>query len=114
MTGVMHGRGVCGRGMCGGGHAWQGVCVVGVCMVGGVHTPPNTTRYSRSMRGRYASYWNAFLLFVHFQFSTNDSIKPSKLSFTQSTVEISHFMNEPRSVTGEFSLGTETLLSQRG
>ena len=96
-----------------------GTCMAGGVCGGDVHgrghaRPPHTTRYSRSMRGRYASYWNAFLLFVHFQFSTNDSIKPSKLSFTQSTVEKSHFMNEPRSVTGEFSLGTETLLSQRG
>ena len=36
----------------GGVHGEGGVCVV--C------TPP--TRCSRSMRGRYASYWNAFLL----------------------------------------------------
>ena len=38
-----------------GGHAWQGVCVAG----GGIHG-----RYYeiRSMSGRYASYWNAFLL----------------------------------------------------
>ena len=30
---------------------------------GGVHVmhPPRTMRYGRSMRGRYASYWNAFL-----------------------------------------------------
>ena len=79
----MHGeRGACVTkgGMCGeggpcmaGGHAWQrgvcgrGECVAGegVCMAGGhawhAHIP-NTTRYGRSMRGRYASYWNAFLL----------------------------------------------------
>ena len=61
--------GVCGLGgvrgeggMCGkGGHAWQrGGCVWqrgGMCMV---CTPPST-RYCWSMRGRYASYWNAFL-----------------------------------------------------
>ena len=45
-----------------GGHVWWGVCMVGghAC-----HTcPPDTTRYGRSMRGRYASYWNAFL-FIH-------------------------------------------------
>ena len=39
--------------VCGGGHAWQGACMP--------HMPPDTTRYGRSMRGRYASYWNAFL-----------------------------------------------------
>ena len=55
----------------GGWHAWQGgVCMVGggmhgrgpawwgACVAGGVHG-----RYYeiQSMRGRYASYWNAFL-----------------------------------------------------
>ena len=85
--GDMHGRGHAWRvvcvagGMCGGcivggmhgrGHAWQrGICVAGGCMAGGVHGrghachthhPPHTMRYGRSMRGRYASYWNAFLL----------------------------------------------------
>ena len=73
--------GVCGRGhvwgVHSGGHAWQGacmaggICVAGGCMTGGVHGrghachthhPPDTMRYGRSMRGRYASYWNAFLL----------------------------------------------------
>ena len=41
--------GVCGRG---------GMCSRGVCMAGGVRG-----RYYeiRSMSGRYASYWNAFL-----------------------------------------------------
>ena len=55
--GACVGRGVCmaaGRGMCGGGHTWQGVH--------GMHAPPYTMRYGRSMRGWYASYWNAFLL----------------------------------------------------
>ena len=47
-------------GMHGGGHA------LGACVAGGHawHTcppRPDTTRYGRSMRGRYASYWNAFL-----------------------------------------------------
>ena len=37
------------------GHAWLG-CVCGT------HAPAHTTRYSRSMCGQYASYWNAFLL----------------------------------------------------
>ena len=61
-----------------GGHAWQrGACMAkgdvrgkggmcgkrGACMARGVCAmhPPDTTRYSRSMRGRYASYWNAYL-----------------------------------------------------
>ena len=70
MAGGMHGRGVCvaeggmhGRegGMCG-----SGACMHrGVCVAGGVHAPPHppdTTRYGQSMHGRYASYWNAFLL----------------------------------------------------
>ena len=60
------GGGMCGEGGCEcwrgvEGCAWQGACVVGACMA---HTPPPpyTTRYGRSMRGRYTSYWNAFLL----------------------------------------------------
>ena len=51
--GCMHGGGACMM-----GHAWR------AC-----HTrpPPDTTRYGPSLRGRYASYWNAFLfeLFFH-------------------------------------------------
>ena len=52
------------------GHAWQGACMPGGCGEGhwllglaGVcrACPPDTTRYGRSVRGRYASYWNAFL-----------------------------------------------------
>ena len=39
-----------------GGHAWRGG-------VRGMHPPP---RYGRSLRGRYASYWNAFLLYCTF------------------------------------------------
>ena len=67
--GGMCGRGVCmaggmyGRGACvAGGQAWQGGVHGRGCM--GVHgrEPPDTVRYGRSMRGRYASYWNAFLL----------------------------------------------------
>ena len=55
IVGGMHGRGVHGRG----GHAWCGVCMgARACHA---HSP-DTTRYSRSMRGRYASYWNAFML----------------------------------------------------
>ena len=79
--GGVHGEGGCAwqRGVRGeGGHvfvggcAWQGACMVGGMHVGHVwqeghawHTRPpprpDTTRYGRSMRGRYASYWNAFL-----------------------------------------------------
>ena len=74
--GGMHGRGsVHDRGTCmAGGHVWQGACMAGgayvaggecmaevVSMAGHAHTPG---RYYEilSMSGRYASYWNAFLL----------------------------------------------------
>ena len=52
--GGMHGRGVCLVGGHGGG----------ACVVGGVHGGGMCGRYYeiRSMSGRYASYWNAFLL----------------------------------------------------
>ena len=50
MAGGMHGRGACVAG----GHAWQGVC-----MLGGMHGKRDC-----HCSGRYASYWNAFLLFV--------------------------------------------------
>ena len=74
VVGGMHGRGMCGGGMHGRGCAWwghvwqEGMHVKGDmrgrgvhgggCMVGGMHG-----RYYeiRSMSGRYASYWNAFL-----------------------------------------------------
>ena len=56
--------------MHGGGHEWQGgMHGRGVCMAGGVHDShaPLPCRYYgygiRSMSGRYASYWNAFLFF---------------------------------------------------
>ena len=66
MAGGMHGRGACmAGGMHGGGHVWQG----GMHGRGGMcatHTP--LTRYYgygiRSMSGRYASYWNAFLFVI--------------------------------------------------
>ena len=59
-----------------GGHAWAGgACVAGrkghvwaggCAWQGGMHAThaplPDTMRYGRSMRGRYASYLNAFLL----------------------------------------------------
>ena len=79
MTGGVHGRGHAWWGE----HAWQGTCVAGgmcgrgACMAGGVcmargacvagghawYTPPRRYYEIRSMSGRYASYWNAFLLF---------------------------------------------------
>ena len=77
----VHGGGMHGeRGACmvkGGMHGWGGMCgrggvcgkrgdmhgKGGVCSERGRHAwyarPP--TRYGQSMRGRYASYWNAFL-----------------------------------------------------
>ena len=51
-----------------GGHVWQGVCVVGsVCGRGGMRG-----RRDGHCSGRYASYWNAFLLHLggHLQFSS--------------------------------------------
>ena len=72
----MRGRGCAWQGgMRGRGCAWQGVCMVvghawqrGHAWQGGMHAmdtpPPNTTRYGQSMRGRYACYWNAFLLVI--------------------------------------------------
>ena len=51
-----------------GGHAWRGACMSrGRVWPQGVHAchtrppGPDTTRYGRSMSGRYASYWNTFL-----------------------------------------------------
>ena len=87
--GGMHGGGVCGRGhvwcwgvcMVGGMHGGEAcmegegqACMVGVCMAGGMHggvggmcgmhAPQQILRDTVmwSMRGWYASYWNAFLL----------------------------------------------------
>ena len=61
MVGGMHGReGMCGRGCAWqGGHAWQGACIAG----GGLGV---RGRYYeiRSMSGRYASYWNAYLFHI--------------------------------------------------
>ena len=54
MAGGMHGR----------EHAWQGDAWW-ACMAGGLHGmhgPPNRYYEIRSMSGRYASYWNAFLI----------------------------------------------------
>ena len=80
MTGGMNARGVCMAGdVHGRGHACQGgvhgrrVCMEvghvwwgGMCNRVGMHAmhAPHTTRYSRSMRRQYASYWNVFLLTV--------------------------------------------------
>ena len=69
--------GVCGeggacmvKGACMGDVLGKGGCVVkggmrgkrGLCMV--CTNPHPSTRYGRSMRGRYASYWNAFLFSI--------------------------------------------------
>ena len=65
-----------------GGHVWQGVCGRG-CMAGGMHggghvwpghapLPRHRGYYEiRSMSGRYASYWNAFLLILIFISNSN-------------------------------------------
>ena len=57
VAGGVHGRGgMHGRGTC--------VCDRGACMAGWVcatHAPPGRYYEIRSMSGRYASYWNAFL-----------------------------------------------------
>ena len=79
--GGMRGRGVCmvggmhGRGHALWGHAWQGAC-----MVGGMRG-----RYYeiRSMSGRYASYWNAFLLQHRFDLFNN-----IYLSLNENTIRI--------------------------
>ena len=62
MGGGMHDRGVCMAR----GHAWQGACVAGVyvagaCMAGGVCGGVVRGRRDSHCKGRYASYWNAFL-----------------------------------------------------
>ena len=71
----MHGRGACVvGGMCvAGGHAWQGgmcgrwACVAGgACMVGHAWSGGMRGRRDDHCIGRYASYWNAFLLFLLF------------------------------------------------
>ena len=76
IAGGMHGRGHAWQGdLCGRGHAWQGgMCDRGACVARGVHgrghawqgacvaCPPGRYYEIRSMSGRYASYWSAFLL----------------------------------------------------
>ena len=71
------GGGVCASGGCvcfpGGVHASRG------CVSGGhaCNTPPwpDTTRYGRSMSGRYTSYRNAFLFYSHIGFQTSSHMK---------------------------------------
>ena len=69
MAGDVHGRGRAWQG----GHVWQGgharlgVHGRGACMAGGMHAvhPPQQILRDTviwSMSGRYASYWNAFLV----------------------------------------------------
>ena len=54
---------------------------------GGMHAPPSprpdTTRYGRSMSGRYASYWNAFLLLLSLKTKKdlNDSLNDNAIFF---------------------------------
>ena len=65
----MAGACVVGGGMCGRGCVWQGVCVTGgVCGRGG----GMRGRRDGHCSGRYASYWNAFLLHLggHLQSSS--------------------------------------------
>ena len=65
MAGGVHGMVfMCGMGACvvggacmAGGHAWQGACVAG-----GVHGRGMRGRRNGHCSGRYASYWNAYLL----------------------------------------------------
>ena len=99
---VWQGR-VHGGGMHDGGHVWGGACMVGgvhggggVVLGGGMRgrggghvwwghawhayppPAPDTTRYGRSMSGRYTSYWKAFLSFnlgkIKFNLSLNASL----------------------------------------
>ena len=74
----VHGKGGCmAKGACvvkaamhgKGGHAWQKGGMRGEGGVHGMH-PTHPTRYGRLLRGRYASYWNAFL--------SNNSITDNK------------------------------------
>ena len=63
VKGGMHGKGACVvKGACiAKGHVWQR----GHVWPRGRHAwyvCPSSTRYGRLMRGRYASYWNVFLL----------------------------------------------------
>ena len=68
------GGGMCGKGgacmVKGGMHGKRGACVVkGGCAWrkwGHVWYAPPPMRYGRSLRGRYASYWNAFLFTEYF------------------------------------------------
>ena len=51
-----------------GGHAWWGVCMAGgACVVGGCAWQGGDMhgRKNGNCSGRYASYWNAFLLLLH-------------------------------------------------
>ena len=56
--------GMCGGGVCmvGGMHGREGHAWWHGCMVGGEHVCHSRYYEIWSMRGRYASYWNAFLL----------------------------------------------------
>ena len=79
--------GMCGRGACmAGGMCGSGACIAGgVCGKGGVRG-----RKNGKCSGRYASYWNAFLLNSNFY-----------TLLTKSSVEVArnHFRNSNSSVT---------------
>ena len=73
LQGGMHG---CSQGACvakGGMRREVGraVCVAKWEGVHGMHPQPPPTRYGRSLRGRYASYWNAFLFYQFLQLSSH-------------------------------------------
>ena len=72
LWGGMHG--------CSGGHVWllRGACMVALGGGAGMHGIRRDTEI-RSMSGRYASYWNAFLFSIHSTDSAQQ--QPACLSF---------------------------------
>ena len=108
---VMHGRGACMAGVhvwqeghVWWGHAWQGgmhgggmcggvACRVGACMMGGMHDrgtciagacemPAGRYYEIRSISGRYASYWNAFLFLKEATFLAASITSPFQVPFS--------------------------------
>ena len=72
--GGVHGRGACMAGGMHGGGVWQGWCVWhgrGACMA---CMPPSRYYEIQLMSGRYASYWNAFLLLATTKFCGQGNI----------------------------------------
>ena len=86
--GGMHGRGrVAGGHVWPGGHACWGVWQGGMCGDGGGCAwqggmPPGRYYWIRSMRGRYASYWNAFLCVFAFGYYATNTAYVTKLNFS--------------------------------